>query len=114
MSLPVPETFVRRHPAADTPVPSFESEARILRSRSDLSNGHVGRNVYHEQTSLGILSDLERFSLDDLELTLMLRDDLTFEHIDDFVRQQIQGQTFLTGAEHPEHDLLALPDKNEM
>ena len=74
----------------------------------------VGRNVHQGNSSLGILSELERVSLDDLELMLTLRDDLTVENIDKFVRQQIQSQTILPGAEHPDHYLLALPDMNEM
>ena len=114
MSLPVPQTFVRRRPSTDTAVQSFESEARILGDRLDLSNRDVGRNVHQGNSSLGILSELERVSLDDLELMLTLRDDLTVENINDFARQQIQGQSFFSGAEHPDHDVLALPDRNEM
>ena len=45
---------------------------------------------------------------------LTLQDDLTVENMDGFVRQQIQSQTILPGAEHPEHNLLSLPDRNEM
>ena len=45
---------------------------------------------------------------------LTLQDDLTVENMDGFVRQQIQIQTILPGAEHPEHNLLSLPDRNEM
>ena len=115
MSLPVPQTFVRRRSSKDTSVHSFESEGRILGNRLDLLNRDVGRNVHQGQSSLDILSDLERYSLDDLELMLTLQDGLTVENMNDFVRQQIHGQTILPGAEHPvpDHDLLALPNRNE-
>ena len=62
MSLPVPETFVRRRPSTYTSQHSFEYEAGTLGSRSDLSNRDVRRNVHQENSPLGILSDLERFS----------------------------------------------------
>ena len=114
MSLPVPETFVRRRPSTNTSLRSFEYAARNLSGRSDLSNRDVRRNVHQENSPPGTLSGLERFSLDDLELMLTLRDDLTVEHIDDIVRHQIQGQMFLPDAEHPDNDILALPDRNEM
>ena len=114
MSLPVPETFVRRRPSTNTSVHSFEYAARNLSGWSDLSNRDVRRNVHQENSPPGTLSGLERFSLDDLELMLTLRDDLTVENINDFARQQIQGQSFFSGAEHPVHDVLALPDRNEM
>ena len=84
MSLPVPETFVRRRPSTNTSVHSFESEAKALRGKLDLCNRDNSRNVHQGQSSLDILSDLERFSLDDLELILTLRDDLTVENIDEF------------------------------
>ena len=114
MSLPFPETFVRRRPSTNTSVHSFEHEAGTLGSRSDLSNRDVRSNVHEENSPLRILSDLERFSPDDLELILTLRDDLTVKNIDDIVRHQFQGQTFLPNVEHPEHDLHATQGRNEM
>ena len=57
MSLPVPETFVRRRPSTNTSVHSFESEAKTLRGKLDLCNGDISRNVHQGQSSLDILSD---------------------------------------------------------
>ena len=68
--------------------------AADARARARCGRIHPIDMLAEGQSSLGILSYLERVSLDGLELMLTLKDDSTFENMDDIVRQQIQGQTF--------------------
>ena len=95
MSLPFPETFVRQRQARGQGVA-------------------VGRNVHQGHSALGILSNSERLSLEDLEWILMTQDDLSVENVDGAVRQQILGPMLMLSGERPQHDLLALPDTNGM
>ena len=102
-----------------SPDTSIQSEARILDSvgHSDRLNSSSSRddggNVIQVQSALGILSNSEILSLEDLEWILMIHDDLSVENIDGAVRQQVLGYLVLQGDGRPEHDLLALPNQNE-
>ena len=98
---------------------SIQSEERILDSVGHLgrlnssSSRDDGGNVIQVQSALGILSNSEILSLEDLEWILMIHDDLSVENIDGAVRQQVLGYLVLQGDGRPEHDLLALPNQNE-
>ena len=134
MSMPNPEAFVRRRQVRRQDVrtsPGFSARSSPSDSRfhDNLNfegglyldapraqiNRVVDRNVQEGLRLVSsILSDSERFSLEDLEWILTIQADLTVESIDDFIREQFLGQLLLPGAERPEHDLLALPNKNEV